>query len=141
MHYRSSLFHGVVIITTIASLIIVQSCTKRDRAESTKQDRVEETKQDRLAKQDGESTANDSEVAYASGQAQNYLNRCFNDLQNSRRQPGIITPDCAKYKEHRSTLENWCKLNHRAACNILLNLKKSEANTMIICEMKGIPCN
>jgi hypothetical protein len=124
MHYRSLLFSGVF-ITAIASLLIFQSCTKQDRA-GAERDRAD-TKQDR------ESTAHDREIGYVSGQAVNYLNRCFNERRKLGRKP-----DCDQYVQYRSTLENWCKSNNRDACNMLLNLKKSEGYIRQIIDMEGL---
>jgi hypothetical protein len=132
MHYRSLLFPGVL-IATIASLLIVQSCTnKQDRADTDSDRAVAES--DRAdTKQDRESTAHDRELEYVGLQAVNYLNRCFTET----RKPGR-KPDCDQYVQYRSTLENWCESNDRDACNILLNLKKSEGKIVQIRSMEDL---
>jgi hypothetical protein len=93
MHYRSLLFSGVF-ITAIASLLIVQSCTKQVQAGA------------------------EGDRGYVAAQAINYLNWCFNERRKLGQKPG-----CVKYVQYRSTLENWCKSGDRDVCNVLLNLK------------------
>ncbi len=110
MHYRSLLFSGVF-ITAIASLLIVQSCTKQVQAG---------------AERDRESTTHDRELGYVSAQALYYLNMCDMEIQK----PGQ-KPNCNQYKQYRSTLENWCKSNDRDACNMLLSLQKLEGQMEI----------
>jgi hypothetical protein len=113
MHYRSSLFHGVVIITTIASLIIVQSCTKQVQAGADRD--LADTKQ-ALA-------VSESDRVSVAAQALGSLNACSIDIRRD--------PDCERYVQYRSTLENWCKSGDREVCKFLLKLKQIEGGKRI----------
>jgi hypothetical protein len=112
MRYQSLLSPGLL-ITAIASLLIVQACAKHDRAGS-KYDLV---------------VANlDREIAEASSQAMYYLQACYTAGKK---------PDCDQYREYKSTLENLSASNDRAA-NVLLEIQELESTMVVTSGMEGL---
>lgn len=96
MRYQSLLFPGVLILT-ITSLLIVQSCTKNDRADTEndrtgiKNDRTDtennrvNTKRDRAdSENDRANTKRDLELSYAHSQALHYLMGYYNTKYKAR---------------------------------------------------------
>jgi hypothetical protein len=107
MYHRSLLFPGVLFITAIASLLIVQSCAKHDRA-GTNDNRA--------------GTNHDLQREYASAQTLSYVQGCY--MTNQK-------PSCDRYKKYKSILTNWCQSNDEAACKFLLQLQKIEGSLKI----------
>jgi hypothetical protein len=127
MHYRSLLFPGVL-ITAIASLLIVQSCSnKQDRAGTesnragTESNRAGTESDLELGQAGGQAMHDraDLELDRASGQALHYIQGYFATRQKS---------DLEQYLKYKSIINNRCVSNNRAACNLLLNLQKLEGS-------------
>lgn len=107
MRYQPLLFPGVFVLA-IASLVIVQSCTKNDPAD-TRNDRTD--------------TNRNLELDHAGAQALYYLNAYHNTKYK---------PDRDKYRDqalpHISRIKKWCESNDRSACNLLLRLQQLDGN-------------
>jgi hypothetical protein len=121
MRYQPLLFPGVFVLA-IASLLIVQSCTKNDRAD-TQNDRTD-TQNDRTDTENNRADSNrDLELEHAGSQATHYIMAYHNTKYK---------PDRDKYRDqalpHISIIKKRCKSNDRVACNLLLSLQKLDGN-------------
>jgi hypothetical protein len=117
MHYRSLLFSGVF-ITTIVSLLIVQSCTKNDQTES---DRTG-TKLDQAV--------TDSELERVGTLAIESINKCYNAKQML---------NCKPLAGYKSIIQKTCESGNRGACKLLLNIQELESTAIIVEGMEGGP--
>lgn len=111
MHYRSLLFPGLL-ITAIASLLIVQSCSKNEQT----------------------STENNLELDHASGQALSSLIGCYNTT-GGRLAPH---PACDEYEKYLSVIVKHCKSNNKDACDTALKLQKARSSMIIQRQIDGM---
>ncbi len=128
MHYRSLLFPGVL-IAAIASLLIVQSCTKNDQA-GTESNRAG-AKFNR--------TVTEFELVHVHSQALSYLQVHFPTIV---RQKGYKTTqqklDYDEYLQNKAILENWCKTGDRDACKLSLGIQDLEGTIIITIPMEDL---
>jgi hypothetical protein len=117
MNYRSLLFPGVL-ITAIASLLIVQSCTKNDQTES---DRTG-TKLDRAV--------TDAERERVGMLAIRSIYNCYN---------ARLMTNCKPLEKYKSIIQDWCESRDRAACELLVAIQKSESEAIVLERMEGGP--
>jgi hypothetical protein len=104
-----SLLSPRVFITAIASLLVVQTCTKHNQADSNY-------------------NLTDVKVAEASSQALHYLHACYTAGQEA---------DCDQYREYKSTLKDLSISNDQAA-NALLQIQQLESTMGVTSGMESL---
>jgi chromosomal replication initiation ATPase DnaA len=140
MHYRSLLFSGVF-ITAIASLLIVQSCTKHDQA-GNERNRVGNESDQSGNERDRAGTESDLELVAASTQAQSYLQGLLATGQKIKQRGYYTTTeklDNDQYLQDKLIIKNWCvSKNNRDACSILKSLRESEGTIENLLQMHDL---
>lgn len=151
MHYRSLLFSGVF-ITAIASLLVVQSCTKYDQADNERNRAGNErnrvgnesdragTERDRVGNErDRAGTESDLELGAATTRAMSYLQGLL-AIGRKIKERGYYLPqeklDYEQFLQDKLIIKNLCVAkNNRDACSTLESLRGSEGSIENILQM------